>query len=528
MSSLQEPSLGPIIGHTTYQSARIWIRGAGSPDDRERLSEDQCCVAVVRVQRKENTNESRTYYFKLDREFDWTGTFNIGIDHNFKVSDINDNTLKAISLSPGTEYYVQVKSLVLDDASETELMSRLPHPSTWKDEFGPPDLNNGNTACFRTFPKKRTKKLRFLLGSCRYPLYKNSSDRIFGTMLTEVSTEPNIRFVLMLGDQIYADKFRSVFRAEAYEEFQKCYLTAFGSPNMRRLLRRVPSYMILDDHEIKNNWGQDQCEKHKNLFENAIRAYRNYQWSHSPRTFGEKFFYHFDCGGYPFFVLDVRTERYNRGDLMKNHLLGSPAKNGDPCPQLKRVCEWLAEKQNKLGDIPKFIATSSVFVPNKRKTVGKDKAKRKSDSWPAYPQTRRALLHAIVDNNVQNVVFLSGDAHHSNVAEILFEGSEEAKKLKAFSVTSSAFHWPFLNGKPSHYVHNSEESQDTFELSPNTKNGIVMNYVARNFIQENNFCIVEVDEEYHRLTVTVRNKEGQVLTPKGSGKLACKLELAPW
>ena len=36
----------------------------------------------------------------------------------------------------------------------------------------------------------------------------------------------------------------------------------------------------------------------------------NYQWSHSPRNFGRLFYYRFDWSGYPFFVLDTRTQRY--------------------------------------------------------------------------------------------------------------------------------------------------------------------------------------------------------------------------
>ena len=46
------------------------------------------------------------------------------------------------------------------------------------------------------------------------------------------------------------------------------------------------------------------------LFNIAIGAYMSYQWSHGPRTWDEMLYYQFECGGYPFFVLDTRTQRF--------------------------------------------------------------------------------------------------------------------------------------------------------------------------------------------------------------------------
>ena len=51
----------------------------------------------------------------------------------------------------------------------------------------------------------------------------------------------------MVGDQIYADVLNKnipVLRADTYEEFQERYMTAFGAPNLRRLLRMARPCMI--------------------------------------------------------------------------------------------------------------------------------------------------------------------------------------------------------------------------------------------------------------------------------------------
>ena len=101
------------------------------------------------------------------------------------------------------------------------------------------------------------------------------------------------RFVMMVGDQIYADMLNRhvpLGLADTFEEFQERYHTAFGSLHMRRLLRQMPTYMILDDHEIEDNWTQDRILKaeHRRVFNLAIGAYRSYQWVHGPDCFDSR------------------------------------------------------------------------------------------------------------------------------------------------------------------------------------------------------------------------------------------------
>ena len=297
-------------------------------------------------------------------------------------------------------------------------------------------------------------------GSCRYPglLFKSKlADNIFRAVLAEAQrsrdgVEPS--FVLMTGDQIYADTMHRLSpfgRADTFEEFQERYHTAFGSTNMRRLLQRKPTYMILDDHEIEDNWTQDRLmwpdrifqSNKRDLFTIAMDAYMSYQWSHGPRTFGRRLFYTFECGGYPFFVCDTRTQRYMEDDeasLDDNHLLGRPSFDGTTIAQIDQLLEWL---QNQPQNVPKFIVTSSVFVPNPifARDGSSQRRKEKSDSWPAFPNTRRTILECIYKNAIQNVIFLSGDIHCANVARLTINNGGEG--LMIYSITSSAFYWPF-------------------------------------------------------------------------------------
>lgn len=563
MSSLREPHLGPIVGHTTDKSCRLWIRAFDSADRRADLADDRRTIGVIAVMAEGGNNlppaQRPVFYFRLRREYDRTGTFNLGVDPSLGQQG------NATTLKPDTIYRVRMATISVDDPLPNEedlsgalLAQRLPPPQVWQAEF---DRLTAETseASFRTFKTvaKPDPALSFLLGSCRYPglfFQERESDQIFGPMLKEASgrggREP-VRFALMMGDQIYADLFNRLIpvgRANTFDEFQERYHTAWGSASMRRLLRQVPVYMMLDDHEIEDNWSQDRMKRRKDseasrareLFMLAIRAYLSYQWSHGPRTWEGPIYYRFECNGYPFFVLDTRTERRTHGDdedpndtLDDNHLLGRPALDPTEPTQLGRLLAWLTEQQTLRGAAPKFIVSASVFVPNGVTTTKKDPRKKaEDDSWPAFPRTRQAILGHIVRNGIQNVVFLSGDIHCANVAAMRFSGTPAAAALKAVSVTSSAFYWPFpfADGNPADYVHDSTDKRtpDTFDVG----GGVKMDYKAWNFSQEDNFCRIDVDQAGHRLVVRVFDWRGNLVQKEsldGSRQdLISELELAPW
>jgi len=558
MSGLRAPGLGPIVGHTTDTSSRIWIRAGDPGDENATLDADRRTLAIIAVVSENGQplpeHKIGVHYFRLRREFDRTGTFTLGEDTGIKESKVS------YKLKPDTLYGVRVGTLTLDDPfkndaniKSVDLADVLPDPAVWRKPLL--DLDERFSAAeFRTFPAadagKRDVKVSFLLGSCRYPglLWKAKlADKIFGPVRAEAEVareggRPS--FVLMVGDQIYADKLNRhipIGLADTYAEFQERYLTAFGSGNMRKLLRSLPTYMILDDHEIEDNWHQDRLRDSAlaRLFNLAIGAYMSYQWNHGPRSFGQRLFYNFACGGLPFFVLDTRTQRYMddiADSLADNHMLGRPSLADEEPNQLDYLLKWLKDAQRTLGNTPKFIASSSVFVPNPMDARADASLahKQNSDSWPAFPETRRVILQTIVDHSIQNVVFLSGDIHCSNIAQLSFSGTPKAKKLKALSITSSAFYWPFpfADGSPSDYVHDSAAAgqEDTFIISEKPR--LAMDYTAWNFTQVDNFCRVDVDRNNATLTVRVFDDEGkQAIKLRNDGTpvlLEHKFELEKW
>lgn len=527
---------------------RIWIRADSRNDSTNALDSEIRTLGVVAVLSEEGRSPrtKRCYYFRLRREFDRSGTITIGVD---------EGTTK---LKPDTRYVLRVGTLSLDDPIDDDegigwqrLQDRLPPASAWLEDLKalPRDKSEANVW---TFPSGEQDSLDFLLGSCRYPglLWKvRHSDRIYEPMadLAADDKDPSPpRFNLMVGDQVYADLFNRMVpigRADTYNEFRERYLTAFSSLNIRRLMSSLPTYMILDDHEIEDNWTQDRLRRNAShmLFTIAIDAYLSYQWSHGPRNFGKRLYYTFECGGYPFFVLDTRTQRYLEGEpgvLDDNHMLGRPTLPGSPPGQLLRLLNWLTDQQAARGNVPKFIVTSSVFVPSpmSARAEQSDLEKEKSDSWPGFPQTRAAILRCIVDQKLANVVFLSGDIHCANIAEMTIDVPGQAEPTKAYSVTSSAFYWPFpfADGEPSDYVHDSEAERqfDTFEFKDSNGNVCSMNYKAGNFTQEDNFCRLSVDRKRHQLRIRTYDRRGNVVREEDDTgderALDATFDLAAW
>lgn len=554
MSTLRPPGLGPIVGHTTDRTCRLWMQAAALDDPRKYVAdEDRRTIGVLVVmQRGDHVIPAPVrpvFYFRLHREFDRTGTFVLGREEGL------GGTTPVFALEPDTTYRVRLASLALDDAEDNEcvtcdrsLAQTLPNPQVWAAQIE----RIPAVACeavFRTASRADAvaPAFAFMLGSCRYPglAWKvKESDRIFGPMFDELSKErhgarPSL--VIMCGDQIYADTYHKAIPiglADTHAEFTERYQQAFGSFNMRRLLRHVPTYMTLDDHEIEDNWTQDRIRapNKKMLFNLAIGAYMSYQWSHSPRNYGKRLYYSFDTCGYPFFVLDTRTQRYmdDIPDTVEdNHLLGRPSLDPSEPSQLDVLCDWLVEQQQTRGDVPKFVVSSSVFAPNPVFAINGASVRHleKSDSWPAFPNTRRALLQTIVDRKIQNVIFLSGDVHSASTAELYFRGGG-SEHLRAFSLVSSAFYWPFpfADGDPAEFVHDSRDPRtpDTFEIRP----GVTMDYRAWNFCNDDNFAHITVDRAAHSLTIELIGRDGELIRRKGPYKrevdLTSRLDLAPW
>lgn len=185
-------------------------------------------------------------------------------------------------------------------------------------------------------------KLAFGLASCHQPFTGRGAVRAESArMLTAAESAlraVDARFLLLVGDQIYADypPTRSLFRSRFFrkvappgrlaledctrEELRRLYQERhrifFGVDGFARLQAALPCYPMLDDHEIRDNFGtppgdsQPPCDALRN---GALDAFYDYQASRViAAPDGERpasFHYSFDYGPVAIFVTDVRSQR---------------------------------------------------------------------------------------------------------------------------------------------------------------------------------------------------------------------------
>jgi PhoD-like phosphatase len=129
-----------------------------------------------------------------------------------------------------------------------------------------------------------TRRLRLSFGSCRTSVPHDEEHnrshgidvlRALGNWLTTVPEDQWPDLLLMLGDQVYADELSEPMRefiehrrgldeppgAELadYEEYAHLYRLAWTEPTNRWLLSTLPSMMIFDDHDIRDDWNTSKA-----------------------------------------------------------------------------------------------------------------------------------------------------------------------------------------------------------------------------------------------------------------------------
>lgn len=283
----------------------------------------------------------------------------------------------------------------------------------------------------------------FLAASCRHPGLAFEDQRS-GAALTRVSRFLDAdclrpRFMLMLGDQIYADATAGLLDSpSAVERISLRYRQAFDSPAFAELISSIPTYMVIDDHEVGDNWSRDELTANngQELYAAACAAYAAYQWAHSPRNGSAPGFnYHFEENGCPFFVLDTRTQR-ERHSLEPQ--ICAPA-------QLDALLAWLDLQCNDAR--PKFVASGSVLAPGLRAwdTGVAGLSARYAESWQMAQQQRVEVLSFIAERQIKNVVFVAGDYHCCATAQI-----DMGAGLRAFAVVTPPLYaqMPAANVKP--------------------------------------------------------------------------------
>jgi alkaline phosphatase D len=395
-------SVGPVVGHVDRHSARIFGRGEPLLWPAE-LKPD---AGVIRWRRQGAGQWSAPLRFRLNRNFDFSG-----------VVILPD-------LDAGTHYEYQAGCLPGDPGSRS---------LQWR------EISSGQ---FRTAPADDAAPIRFHMGSCCYRFFAadmenldDRADKAFRSMLALSASDGPVDFNLFVGDQVYADPMNALLDLHDHESFMALYRHSFAQPWLTRLLADGANYMILDDHEIENNWpAQARAADWVGKYPAALKAYQVYQASHSPavpldasgRYLGrdpDHLWYTFSRGCADFFVMDVRTERQLASTAGQRLMLSAQ--------QEQALYQWLLDGRDRV----KCLVSPVVMFPDQRRFF------RGDDAWEGFLAQRTRILEFIRRENLHRVLVLSGDVHAA-LATRLQMRSAAGRNLAVHNLVCSGLFWP--------------------------------------------------------------------------------------
>lgn len=327
INSRTEPTLlGPFLGHVTENSIKIWLH-LERPD------------AVVHITLHAGACDAPAVTSAM---------------LTLKPEDLFTDCVRIPDLQPDTKYFYKLW---------TNPAHSLPLPL---DGLVEEELH------FHTLSADPDEQVDFVVLSCHNPTVSEADGfnghAVWADLPQIVGQESNknVRFALLVGDQVYADDWQDRILKEKTEEGRlRLYLSAYrrfwSNIHYRRVLCSLPAVMIWDDHDITDGWGSrldsfvGQGSEFKpewqHLFDAAFKAFSVMQGSRNPPGLAanprEGLDFCFKAGKWGFVFMDLRTNR----NLRLRRLLTPD--------QAYRIRKWVQENQHDIHTL--FVISPVVF-----------------------------------------------------------------------------------------------------------------------------------------------------------------------
>ena len=354
---------------------------------------------------------------------------------NYKA---NTATISLTNLEPGSTYNYKVIVDGLD--SPTADIYSFTTQALWQWREDPPEFS-------------------FIAGSCVY-INEAKYDRPgtpYGkdlSIFTSMANEKDAKFMVWLGDNNYLRDVDFQSRSGIYHR----YTHSRAVEELQPLLAKMHHYAIWDDHDYGPN-NSDRTYGHKDKTREAFEDF----WANP--NYGvmglEGITGNFTWNDCEFFLMDNRW--YRTPQSAEGSILGD------------KQLTWLIDALRTSNASIKFICIGGQVVND---FVG-------HENYAVFGAERKKILHLIDDNNIKNVVFLTGDRHHS---EVSVYNTPDGDKI--YDITSS----PITSGA---YDHSDEPNSLRFK-----KDAI---------IGENNYAVLEVSGKRtkRKLKVVFKDVKGK-------------------
>lgn len=435
-----------IVGHTTQDSARIWVRGDWkNPCLRVELERQGPGEGPERIVRHVWVNPWRDYTAVLDlrgrthkgplapgtpyevqlrsltggakvvgrlRTFPKEGS---AASFSFLHGSCNLSTMRLTAIGSMAAAFAGAaatnKALELPREDwDTRLISRWLRFLTWP---GVHEVSRLVVKGMNMFVLYFTRQTRFEHGkpkdstlTAKLKALPSPFAQILAQVVPRKDDERPPAFMIHCGDQIYFDvdypSRTEIDKTDYRSDYRHNYRQAwFNDESAHELLRSFPNYMVLDDHEVLDGYGNAVSDEVKRLEDSALAVYDEYVSARQPDSPGR--YYSFEYGDAGFFVLDTRSERWRE--------IGLAAMIDEP--QMEALETWLRSSAHAV----KFIITSVPFVAQLRPAGldarGARRSDEQSDKWSGAPweAQRERIISAIFESKVERLLFLTGDMH---------------------------------------------------------------------------------------------------------------------
>lgn len=272
----------------------------------------------------------------------------------------------------------------------------------------------------RTAPDTNTELVNFAMASC--------SNYEFGSFnaYRAIANEQDLHAVLHLGDYIYeygpgvygdSASQRIHYPAKeliTLEDYRLRYSQYRLDSNLSAAHQNHPFITIWDDHEIANNSYKDGAQNHQDdegdyLKRKAAARQAYYEWL--PVRESKELYRSFSYGDLvDLIMLDERLAgRSAPPDSLSDPKINQSKMLGD------EQLGWFLDKLSSSEAQWKVIGNQVIFS---YLNWGHKTFNINLDSWDGYPVERDSIKSLIINNNIDNVVFVTGDTHSSWAFEV--------------------------------------------------------------------------------------------------------------